>query len=347
MRVIAFSSEFPERYGGSKPEEYRKMVKALSKAGIDGIHKFVTTTKQLLQDMGDLEPHLVFAAVDDTVQEGGSQRISQILDEMIIPYVGSDPTGLSNAFYKDRTKRIWMNQGINTPEFFPLKSVSDSDKTPLDSFPLIVKPLRGGGSRGITGDCIVFTREQLKKLLERCHQNQMNLLAEHYIENGREFTVSTMGNGKGKLLMPSELVPQLGAKPPVITHEMKEGVPGTRQVEPEPVTEEPLKSELSNFAKMMFKSCGLRDYCRADIIMDSRGVFYAIEINAQPVFESYYLAGFEAANMDYDAVVNGVIYSSILRNRAEGKNAPVPAFIENVLSAEIFRRLSGECGTYG
>ncbi len=128
---------------------------------------------------------------------------------------------------------------------------------------------------------------------------------------------------------------------------MKEGVPGTRQVEPEPVTEEPLRSELSSFAKTMFKSCGLRDYCRADIMMDSRGVFCAIEINSQPVFESYYLAGFEAANMDYDAVVNGVIYSSILRNRAEGKNAPVPAFIENVLPAEIFRRLSGECGTYG
>jgi D-alanine-D-alanine ligase len=341
MRMIVFSSEYPEIYGGSKPEEYRRMIEALKKAGIEAVHKFVTTERQLIRDIEEYKPDLIFAAIDHTVKGDGRRWISPILERMGIPYVGSDPLGLSNAFSKTKTKRIWTEHGINSPDFFLLESPSDADEIPLESYPLIVKPLEGGGSRGITEDNVVFTREQLRKLLRRLlSQTKAGLFAERYIE-GREFTVPIMGNGKGRLIMPSELVPQRGVKPIVITHQIKEGLPGTRPVEPEPVIEGPLRERLAEFAGRMSDSCALRDYGRADIIMDDRGELHAIELNAQPVFESYYLRGFRAAGMDYDAAVNGVIYASVLRWRAEGRDVPIPPLIREVLPPEILRRLSG------
>lgn len=335
MRLLIFSSRFPEIYGGSKPKEYRKMAQSLRKAGIEPIHRFVTTSERLVRDIKEYKPDLVFAAVDHTTEEDGRKRISPILEELGVPYVGSDPEGLDVALNKVKSKRIWAEAGIRSPQSFKIEVRSDIKRIPLESYPLILKPVLGGGSRGITDENVVFTRDQLRKKF------RAGLLVERYI-SGREFTVSIMGNGEGKIAAPSELVPQGEVKPIVITHQIKDGVPGTRLVEPQPLTSGELREKLAEFAGRMFESCGLRDYGRADIIMDDEGELYAIEINAQPVFESYYLTGFKGVGLDYDAVVAGVILASIIRWRREGREVTMPPLVDRVLPEEVLRRLERE-----
>jgi len=67
---------------------------------------------------------------------------------------------------------------------------------------------------------------------------------------------------------------------------------------------------------------------------------HAIEINAQPVFESYFLTGFKPFGLGFDEVVNLVIYASILRHRSEGREIPTPPLIGEVVPLELLRRLS-------
>jgi|GEM_PF-2272207 len=340
MRMIIFSSQFPELYGGSRPKEYKRMARALERVDIEPIHRFVTTLDRLIRDIEEYKPDLVFAAIDHTTDEDGRQRISPLLEKMKIAYVGSNPDGLNNALSKVKAKEIWARYGIRTPRIFRLESVSDIDDIPPESYPLILKPIIGGGSRGITEDNVFYTGEQLKRRLEELiSQSKSGLFAERYI-HGREFTISIMGNGKGKIIAPSELVPRKGSKPIVITHRMKEGIPGTRPIEPEPLHDKPLRDRLAEFAERMYDACSLRDYGRADVIMDDEGRLYAIEINGQPVFESYYLTGFKGLGMDYEAVVAGVIYASIRRWRSEGMDLPVPSSLKEILPPEILRRLS-------
>lgn len=336
MRLLILSSPDPKRYGGSKPEVYERMRAALERAGIEAIHRFVTTRERLVEDLEELRPDLVYAAIDRTIEEDGWHRISELLEEMGLPYVGSDPVGLETALFKDRAKSIWVKEGIRTPEFFVLSSPSDLPHLSPDRFPVIVKPLGGGGSRGITESCVAFNLDQLKKAVDEMGGE---LIVERYIR-GREFTVSIIGNGGGKLIAPSELVPRTRHRPLVITYQIKEGPVGTRPVEPEPVEGERLRKELAGFAEAMFDSCGLRDYGRADIIMDERGEMHAIEINAQPVFESYFLTGFRPLGLGFDEVVNLVIYASILRHRLEGRGIPTPPLIGEVVPIDLLRRLS-------
>ena len=340
MKILLLSSEDPERYGGSQPHEYRKIAATLEVGGFSAIHRFVTTKDDLLRQIAEEKPKLVFSGVDCTQDSDGNQSIADILDAEGIPYVGSNSKSLKAALHKDITKRIWEANGIKIPEFFVFNhktkslvseasasgKIESSDIIPQEAFPLIVKPMCKGGSRGITDESVVYNVEELScqvlKIIEQF--GRQRVLAEKFISDKREFTVSIIGNGPNKLLMPSELVPQNGKRPLVLTHEIKDGEPGNRPVEPEFVKQDSLRRRLSMLAAKMFDTCGLRDYARADIMMDSEGSLYGIEINGQTVFESYFLTGPGGVGMDYTATVNAVIYASILRHQKTGCNFDVP-----------------------
>lgn len=320
MKILLLSSEEPERYGGSQPHEYRKMTAALEAGGFSVIHRFVTTKNDLLHQIVKEELDIVFSGVDCTQDSDGNQSIVDILDAEGIPYVGSNSKGLKAALHKDIAKKIWKANGIKTPEFFVFNSseeIENNDTIPKDVFPLIVKPMCKGGSRGITDESVVHSAEELSWQVERVIEQfgSKTVLAEKFLTDIREFTVSIIGNGPDKLLLPSELVPQNGKRPLVLTHETKDGEPGNRPVEPEFVKQDSLRRRLSMLATKMFNTCGLRDYARADIMMDSEDSLYAIEINGQTVFESYFLTGPAGIGMDYNATVNAVIYASILRHQ--------------------------------
>lgn len=326
MKILLLSSADPERYGGSHPNEYGKMTAALEASGFSVSHRFVTTEDDLLRQVTEERPDLVFSAVDCTQDSDGNQSIADILDDEGIPYVGSDSKGLKKALHKDISKRIWGANGIKTPEFFVFNASGkiesgtsrrrrSDDIIPQEAFPLIVKPMCKGGSRGITDESVVHNVEELSRQVERIigQFGSQRVLAEKFLSDRREFTVSIIGNGLSKLLMPSELVPQNGDRPPVLTHEIKDGEPGKRLVEPKFVTQNSLRRRLAMLAAKMFDTCNLRDYARADIMMDSEGSLYAVEINGQTVFESYFLMGPAGIGMDYKATVKAVIDAAMLR----------------------------------
>ena len=77
-----------------------------------------------------------------------------ILEELNIPFVGSDSTGIVLATDKSLAKRLWQQAGIPTSDFVLLASMDDCQSflsKPNLPYPLFIKPVAGRGSAGITG----------------------------------------------------------------------------------------------------------------------------------------------------------------------------------------------------
>src|SRR5205823_8007206 len=69
-----------------------------------------------------------------------------------VPYSGSDPFTLSLCLDKARTKEILSHHGIPTAPFMVIRDERDLERlAAVDSrFPIFIKPLHEGSSKGIT-----------------------------------------------------------------------------------------------------------------------------------------------------------------------------------------------------
>ncbi|MCJ7531147.1 MAG: hypothetical protein MUO64_08970 [Anaerolineales bacterium] len=88
------------------------------------------------------------------------------------PYIGSDETALELVLSKAALKGVWRATGIQTPGYFVGSGSSAGMIDGFDQlevkqeFPYIVKPSKGGNSRGILEDPIVFNTSSRKKLVQ-------------------------------------------------------------------------------------------------------------------------------------------------------------------------------------
>lgn len=133
----------------------------------------------------------------------GDARESQIplFCEMLkIPYTHSDPTTHAIALDKDFTKLIL--KGANSffmPDNFIVQK--KNYKIPKGvKYPLIVKPNKEGSSKGVMDANVVENENQLRERIKIVSENfTKELIVEEYIE-GREFTVSLLGNEEPRML---------------------------------------------------------------------------------------------------------------------------------------------------
>ena len=118
-------------------------------------------------------------------------HIPALLELAEIPYSGSDPLGLALTLDKSLTKRIALSLGIPTPAFWILQERSEAEEIP-GPFPLFVKPLWEGSSKGIRRSSRASDRAALEKEVERLFENypDVPVLVEEHIP-GREVTVGS------------------------------------------------------------------------------------------------------------------------------------------------------------
>ena len=114
-----------------------------------------------------------------------------------------DPSAvLSCALYKDRVKEVLLRAGVPTPDSRVLRRPDDPCDLP---FPLIVKPIAEGSSKGIAAKGVVddeaALRSAVRGLIEKYRQPA---LVEEYIA-GREFTVGLLGDRRPRVLPPMEI----------------------------------------------------------------------------------------------------------------------------------------------
>ena len=143
--------------------EEDKILKILSKR-----YKNVSITK--INNRKDLDrllkrkPDLVFSGVKYFNFNKEKVWLNDSLEMYDIPYIASDRAALDNECDKDIAKRLILKSKIKTANFF----VTDPEKHKSElsipiSFPLFVKPVKGGDSRGIDSNSVVYNFLSFKK----------------------------------------------------------------------------------------------------------------------------------------------------------------------------------------
>ena len=142
---------------------------------VDETSKEVAHHRQALIDAGydvctiDWGPDFIndlTKANGDIVFNVSSMVEAAILEELEIPYVGSDTFTIAIAADKSLTKRMWQHAGLPTSPFHVAMTEADcqtfKENPPFD-YPLFIKPVAGRGSAGINEDSVIENYDQLVK----------------------------------------------------------------------------------------------------------------------------------------------------------------------------------------
>lgn len=270
-------------------------------------------------------PQMVFNMAEGLWGESRESQIPSMLEMLRIPYTGSAPLTLALCLNKARAKEVLAHYGIPTARFLVTRSV-DIDVERYLSFPMIVKPLYEGSSKGIKNDSMVRSSAELKrKVSSIVGEYRQSALIEEYL-SGREFTVALIGNGEDLKTLPIVEI-NYSALPegvnPIYSYEAKwvydrPENPLEIFACPAPVTER-LKKAIETVATDAFRALDVKDWCRIDIRLDHSGVPHVIELNplpgiiVDPKCNSCFPKAARAAGLTFSALVNSVVGAAIKR----------------------------------
>ena len=195
-----------------------------------------------------------------------------ILEELEIPYVGSDTFTIAIATDKSLAKRLWQQAGLPTSPFCVARSEKDCDVfrgIPPFEYPLFVKPVAGRGSAGVNDTSIVHSYDQLVSgVVERLETIGQPVLIEKFLR-GREITLGILGNEDARALPPLEIVYSEGTN--TLTFEQKE-LDNDTFLCPAPLTAEQTYM-MQQLALRAYHVLGFKDFGRIDSILTEEGPF--------------------------------------------------------------------------
>jgi D-alanine-D-alanine ligase len=261
--------------------EEKKILKILSKR-----YKNVVITeincKQDLEKLAARKPNLVFSGVKYFFFKNKKIWLNDYLEMFDIPYIASSRVALDNESNKNRAKKLMQKAKIKTADFFITNPGEYLDEALIPiKFPLFIKPVTGGDSRGIDKNSIVLNFESfVAKVLEiKVEQNSPSLV-ETYL-SGKEYSVGIFEDSIDRSLraMPIEII----VKKNVDGHCILDfDVKKNDEEKVIPVTDIKIFNKLSKLAKDSFEALGGKSLGRIDIKMNHLGVPHFIEANLMP-----------------------------------------------------------------
>ena len=219
----------------------------------------------IIRDLTEADIDLVFN-VSSLVE-------AAILEELEIPFVGSDSFTIALATDKSLAKRLWDKAGLPTSPFHVARTEQDCEifrVTPPFPYPLFIKPVAGRGSAGITEESVIEDFDQLVKgVRERYRTIGQPVLIERFLR-GREVTQCVLGNG-GDV----RVLPPLGityAEGSVTLTFGKKELDDDTFVCPAPLSDEETMM-MAELAKKAYATLGFKDFGRIDVILTEDGPF--------------------------------------------------------------------------
>lgn len=238
----------------------------------------------LLRALKSYEPDVVVniseGAFGDSSQE---MNVAGLLELLRIPYTGSPPLTIGLCQNKGLAKDVLSSNGIPTPRYQVLSCFKDWRGE--IGYPLFVKPLREDASLGISRRSFVKSDDELRSQVEYVNSCYMQpALVEEYID-GREFTVSIVGNEDLEFLPVSEIVFEIPDGPRIRDYSAKwikqsNKYKKTKMVCPAKL-DPSLLDDIKIVASKAYRILQCRDYARVDIRL-KECVPYVLEVNPNP-----------------------------------------------------------------
>ncbi|OGG02612.1 hypothetical protein A2W14_06170 [Candidatus Gottesmanbacteria bacterium RBG_16_37_8] len=268
---------------------------------------------------------IVFNIAECFRGESREAQIPNILEMLNIPFTHSGPLTHSISLDKTLTKIVLSHYGIPTPKYRLIKNIDQLSDEGLN-YPLIVKPNCEGSSIGIFNENLVYSK---LNLLERVkwlqHQFKQSVLIEEFID-GREFTVSVLGNNPPKVL---PIVEQnfeifLENMPRFASYEAKwffeDNLPDATKAYhcPAPLTKN-LQKKIEEISLKVFSVLNCKDVIRIDYRMDKNENIYLLEVNSLPGLNpninevSYLPIAARTAGFSFEGLVNTILNEAVIR----------------------------------
>jgi len=261
--------------------EEKKILKILSKRYKNVVITEINCEKDL-EKLAVRKPDLVFSGVKYFVFNNRKIWLNDYLEIFDIPYIASSKVALDNESNKNRAKKLMQKAKIKTADFFITNPGEYLDEALIPiKFPLFVKPVTGGDSRGIDKNSIVLNFESfVAKVLDIKVKQDSPSLVETYL-SGKEYSVGILEDSVDGTLraMPIEII----IKKNIDGHCILDfDVKKNDEEKVIPVTDIKIFNTLSKLAKDSFKALGGKSLGRIDIKMNHLGVPHFIEANLMP-----------------------------------------------------------------
>jgi D-alanine-D-alanine ligase len=279
------------------------------------------------QHVEGFKPHVVFHLLMEFQDIAVYQsHVASYLELLRVPYAGCNPRGLLLARDKALSKKIFRYYRIPAPAFHVFR-LGRPIRVPKDlTFPRIVKSVDEEASLGIAQASIVRDEEKLRERVDFVHRRLgSDAIAEQYIQ-GRELTVSVIGNERLQTFPVWELyfdnLPP--GSNPIATerakwdrdYQLRAGI-ATGPAEDLP---DGLAAHVAHLAKRSYRALHLSGYARMDLRLSEDGRAYVIEANPNPDLrrEEDFAASAAAAGLEYPQLLQRILNLG-LRHRSPWK----------------------------
>lgn len=297
-------------------------VSALAQAVRDNGFEVVEleATPELPSRLSDVD--LVFNIAEGVKGRYRESQVPALLELMGVEFTGSEAGSLAICHDKGLAKRVVRQAGVPTADFMVVSSVKEVKKHGL-RFPLMVKPVAEGSSKGVAARSVIRDQAQLEELVgELTERYRQPVLVEEFL-TGREFTVGVLGQQKLRILPVMEIVFLEDTELPIYSfeHKLTDKPPLRFDV---PASLHPgLQRELESAAKKSFRALGCRDVARIDFRMDRDGTVNFIECNPlpglTPDFSDLCVLA-RAAEINYKELVGHILTPAVKRLRHKRKS---------------------------
>jgi D-alanine-D-alanine ligase len=284
--------------------EENKILKILSKRYTDVSITRIDNKKDL-DRLLKRKPDLVFSGVKYFNFNSKKVWLNDCLEAYDIPYIASSRTALDNESDKNLAKKLVLKARIKTADFFVTEPEQHQHESSIPiSFPLFIKPVKGGDSRGIDANSIAYNFSSFKKkVLEIKTKHNLSSLVETYLP-GKEYSVGIFQDSINGTLraMPIEIIIKKNINGHCI---LDFDVKKDDEEKVIAVTNKKILKKLSKLAKKAFKALGGKSLGRIDIKMNHRGVPHFMEANLMPGLRKgyFYRSCLLNLDMNYDDMI--------------------------------------------
>jgi D-alanine-D-alanine ligase len=267
----------------------KNVYQALMKTGLQVCFADIHPDDLSILDDPDID--IFFLILHGRFGEDG--HLQKIMEEKKLVYTGSDSAASCLAFDKWAAKKRFREWGIPTAPAVYVEA-EETDQNLLEAFrsleakQYVIKPLRQGSSVGVQ---IVQTPQEALRAARDCICLFGDCMVERFIA-GREITVGIVG----QMTLP---VIEIRPKKSFYDYQAKyideqteflfDTFPDRKQVEC-----------FQKTAMDSFQALGCRHLGRVDMIVDSEGTPWVLEINTLPGFTTHSLLPMAAARVGLD-----------------------------------------------
>ncbi|MEL4015824.1 D-alanine--D-alanine ligase [Dryocola clanedunensis] len=273
------------------------VLAGLKEGGVDahGIDPKETAVTELKNQGFDK----VFIALHGRGGEDGT--LQGLLEFLELPYTGSGVMASAITMDKLRTKLLWQGAELPVAPWVALTrrdveagiTATTVERIAQLGLPVIVKPSREGSSVGMSK---VDDVAALPAALELAFKHDEEVLIEKWL-SGPEYTVAILGE---------EILPSIRIQPAgtFYDYEAKYLSDETQYFCPSGLIEQ-REQELQALVLQAWQVLGCSGWGRVDVMLDSDGQFYLLEVNTSPGMTSHSLVPMAAreAGMTFSQLV--------------------------------------------